>query len=833
MAVTNVWAGGTTQDSAWVVTKVTTTDAVEVEVATNPGFTGSTIYGPVTPSAELIARVELTSLASATRYHYRVIHNAVPDASFPGQFVTLPVAGQPASYVVGAASCAGAGADVPGTGAVLAASRLSNHFVFDNIRERAVAEDWLLFFHMGDIHYYDLGSNNFGIVGGGSLTNYRRAVDDVLLQPRQHQLYRNVALEHEKDDHDWGRNDEDGTNPNAANALQVWRERFPYHPDDMGSADPAGPSYRAKLIGRVLWVVWDTRSQSSAGSDADTPAKTMLGSAQRTWFANLLATTTAEALVVVNTRQWEHPTGNDTWAAYTFDRTEVLEILETPGINGQNWLDRMAIIQGDAHSVGIASANAFGGFPVYQFAAMDATVGGAQAWKNLGSFSNHGQYGTIEVDDDGSTITITGTGWHVPTEGAAAQQLVSHSFQVETADPGPGPGPEPEPEPIPPVAVAQIRTRVTWLSCDLASGQIIGELQDITGNVERLIGEIKSAGLTLPIPLAGPASHDIAFIEQATAPARTLLVAVVNDVPTWGGIPMGPIESGSDAVITIPTVTVEGYLDRRVVRDHEWVQQDEASVIAAGLLGDAGDIPGVGVGIGLVIDAPPTGTLRDRTYRLTDRKTVYSALRELMAVQNGPEWMIDLDWADQTHRAVTKIARVRKRLGVADENPVSVFQTTAHSVFSSQGSSEARYKHRHDWSSGRGATYVVAYSSGEGDDQPSSAPFLAVDLLESGFPIYEEHFQPSTDISNVSTLNEHAAAALARRRDGWQAYHIEARWDAYPRYGVDWKLGDDVAWRLIGHRHPDGIVGQGRVIGFTLDMGRQIMVPILHEEDEE
>lgn len=389
------------------------------------------------------------------------------------------------------------------------------------------------------------------------------------------------------------------------------------------------------------------------------------------------------------------------------------------------------------------------------------------------------------------------------------------------------PTPEPPPAP-PPVARAEVRTRVTWLGCRLVDGRIISEIPDTTGQVSRVLGDVTTAGLTLPIPISGPGALPIGLVEQLTEPGRAMIAAVVNDIPTWAGI-VGASEGGTDGEMSVPVASLEAYLDRRVVRTHELEQVDEAE-IAATLVGDAGDIPGVGSGIGLTVDAPPTGTLRDRQYLVTDRKTVLEALQELMGVIDGPEWTIDLDWTDDTHTAVAKIFRVRKRIGVASGSPDAVFQARAHSVFGSQSGSEARYRFKVDYTNGRGANYIVAYSSGQEEDQPASVPAIAQDVLDAGYPIYERHFQPSSNITSQPVLNDHAAAELDRRRRGTRTWTLEARWDAFPRYGVDWQLGDDIAWDLIGHRHPQGIRGKGRAIGFTLDMQAGVIRPILEEQ---
>jgi hypothetical protein len=743
-----------------------------------------------------------------TGYYWAVEHDGVLDASFTGQVHSHPVMGQPASFRIAAASCAGSAPEVPGVGTVLASNRISNHGVFSTIGD--IEPRPLAFIHMGDMHYYDLGSGSHGIAGGASLSNYRESYRDVLDQPNQHGLYRKIPIDYVWDDHDYGPDNSDGTHVGKANAQQAYRERVPHY-----SLAESQAIYHSFQIGRVLFMVSDTRSYRSPNSDTDSPSKTMLGADQKLWMSDLLLSSNASLLVWVMPSQWMG-TSSDTWASFQFEQAELVEMFGSTG-----WAEKMCIISGDIHSLAIdTGGNSPGGFPVFQFASLDSTPTASvvNQYDTGPSQPGRNQYGTLDITDEGGQVTVTGTGW------SGTSVWRSHTFTVGS-EPGPGPGPDPGP---PPVAVAQIRTRVTWLGCRLSDGRIIAELPDITGEVSRVLGDITTSGLNLPIPLSGPAALPIGLVEQATEPGRAMIAAIVNDIPTWAGI-VGVSDGGTEAVMSLPVASLEAYLERRIVRDHQFNQVDEA-VIAATLVGDAGDIAGVGSGIGLEIDAPLTGTLRTREYLLTDRKTVFDALQELMGVIDGPEWTIDLDWTDATKTAIAKIFRVRKRIGVASPSPGAVFQATANSVFGSRDGSEARYRYKINYTDGHGANYVVAYSSGQGEDQAESSPAIASEVLAAGYPIYERHFQPSSNIITASVLNSHATAELGRRRMGTRTFTLEARWDAYPRYGVDWQLGDDIAWNLFGHRHPSGVQGQGRVIGFKLDMQRQVIVPILRED---
>ncbi|MEV6798548.1 hypothetical protein AB0M91_09390 [Micromonospora rifamycinica] len=367
-------------------------------------------------------------------------------------------------------------------------------------------------------------------------------------------------------------------------------------------------------------------------------------------------------------------------------------------------------------------------------------------------------------------------------------------------------------------------TVVTWLGCDLVTGRIVEELPDLapSGTIGALLGAYTSATFRLPIPRAGHGAAPRDWV-AATEPGRSMIVAVLAGQPVWAGIVLVR-EGGTEATLSLACVTLEGYLDRRYVGDHTWTGQDEASVIAAGLAGDATSIEG----IGLAVDAPATGTLRDRTYLATDDKTVYSALRELMGVQGGPEWTIALGWTDATQTAVSKTLRVRSRIGYPSTTPTAVFTTgTASAVLSAVGSSDARYTYREDYSSGSGANHVMATSSGEGETRPQSAPARADSLFGAGWPRYEHRYSPSSSITVQATLDAHAASALGILAFGARILTIVGRADAYPVLGTDWGVGDDIGYDLVGHRHIDGLTGVARAIGWDLDPLAGTVAPIL------
>lgn len=411
MALINAWVGATTVDGATVACRVDAGGPVRVAVADNPGMSGPVFYGPVAVDANGAAKVAITGLDPNTRYWWQVEDDGGLDASLTGQFLTLPPVGTPADHTIGVVSCA-AGTTQPGSGFVTGTTaRVSNHVVFDTLRTRGLSEGWAGICHLGDMHYWDLGSGRHGVVGGGSLANYRTAYDDILAQPRQQALWSTVPLLCPVwDDHDYGPNDSDGTLPTKGNAAQVFRERVPHDP----LTDPDG-IWQAKQIGRVLYLANDVRYYRSPNSDPDGPSKTMLGSAQKMWMEALLGSTEAQALVWLMADQWLVATAStDTWGQFQTERAELIEMFGDLG-----WLNKMVMVHGDRHALGLdRGSNQFGGFPVLQASSLDSNDGTSNPVS--GRFDTGpdspgpNRYGTVTVADRGSHIGITLAGWIGP-----------------------------------------------------------------------------------------------------------------------------------------------------------------------------------------------------------------------------------------------------------------------------------------------------------------------------------------------------------------------------------------------------------------------------------
>lgn len=401
MAILWAWQGALTDTSVKITAKVTGTSA-RVYYDTTPDLSLSSPQS-ATISADatgVVPNIPLTGLQPDTRYWWAPYDGTTTlEEEFRGSFRTAPAAaGERASFEIAVGTCAGGIPEYPGLpGTILGTDRVSNHPVFDTIRQRSP----LLFVHQGDMAYYDPGSGVF--VPNASVSTYRQFYDSVHFQPRQSALYRSAPTVYTWDDHDYGPDNSDGTFVSKANPAQVYRERVPSYT----LAEGAGSIYHSFQIGRILFVASDTRYNRSPNGNTDNASKTMLGAAQKTWLDGLLASSTAEALV------WLMPTpwlgfASDTWASFTTERAELVTMLGDHG-----WLDRMVMFNGDYHGLAMdRGSNPHGGFPIYVIGSMDSPPqdGGIPTFQyDAGATSpGNNRWGSLTVRDHGHRIELVG-----------------------------------------------------------------------------------------------------------------------------------------------------------------------------------------------------------------------------------------------------------------------------------------------------------------------------------------------------------------------------------------------------------------------------------------
>jgi phosphodiesterase/alkaline phosphatase D-like protein len=253
----------------------------------------------------------------------------------------------------------------------------------------------LLYLAMGDIHYSNIGEN--------SPDAFRSAYDRLLTEPGQAALYRQVPIAYVWDDHDYGPNDGDSTSPSRQAARQVYREVVPH----AGVAPGDAPINQAFTIGRVRFVMTDNRSERTDDS--------MLGDRQRDWLIEeLTESSRTHALVVwVNPVPWiaEAREGGDNWSGFSQERTVIADAIAQAGI------DNLIMVSGDAHMVALDdgtnsdySTSGGASFPVFHAAALDRPGSVKGGPYSDGAFGGAGQFGLLDIADEGDTISVTTTG---------------------------------------------------------------------------------------------------------------------------------------------------------------------------------------------------------------------------------------------------------------------------------------------------------------------------------------------------------------------------------------------------------------------------------------
>lgn len=354
---------------------------------------------------------------------------------------------------------------------------------------------------------------------------------------------------------------------------------------------------------------------------------------------------------------------------------------------------------------------------------------------------------------------------------------------------------------------------LAWYGCDLSTGDIVEDLPSLkpSGALTRKLGA--QTTLQFELSLAGAPTD----WEAATAPGRSLLVAVdtANDTPIWAGAVLTR-DGGSANTVQLGAATLEAYLDDRYPGTQTLLATDQASVIAALAA------PALTGGPPLVIDAVATGTTMDYLTADGDDKTILSCLNEVMGLEGGPEWTIDVTW-NASRSGFQFPLRVRQQIGTQAADPEAVFDYPG---------CVADYNLSESYEQGKGATRVIARGEGEGSSRLTSTVEEATALIAGGWPVWEYRYTPATGITDPDQLNGHASSSLALMAQGAQVWTVQGVASRSPRVGSDWNLGDTVGVSVErSRRHPDGAVTVARCWSWELEPGADRVRPILVEEN--
>ena len=406
------WSGAVTSDSFTVKARLADADdgtpglRVSSPKPGIPTVIVSPMEGPTEDTDVVTYRV--TRLLPDTNYEYALQLGDHIDEGRKGRVRTFPTG--TATFTIAVASCAQTG---------------SNGQVYDRIRE----SNSLVYIVPGDIHYENISTSD--------MSRMRTALQRVLESPAQQALYLSTPIAYTWDDHDFGGDGSDSTSKARAAVQAVYREFVPHYAFE--ERETTGPIYQAFSIGRVRFIMTDTRSERSPAGNTQDTTRTMLGAAQKEWLLQeLLAARDSHALTVwVNGVPWIAPEadGRDDWGGYAVERREISDFIAA------NRITNLAMLSGDAHMLAVddGSNNTFDsagtgpGFPVFHAAALDRRGKVKGGPYSEGTYPGGGQFGLMTVTDSGPSIRVQWSG-----ENYLGEVLVSYEFEYRV---GSGPGP--------------------------------------------------------------------------------------------------------------------------------------------------------------------------------------------------------------------------------------------------------------------------------------------------------------------------------------------------------------------------------------------------------
>jgi alkaline phosphatase D len=142
------------------------------------------------------------------------------------------------------------------------------------------------------------------------------------------------------DDHDYGPNNSDGTQPGKENSLRVFRQWWAN--PAAGEPDNPGCYFRFQR-GDIDFFMLDVRYHRTPNNAPDDGTKTMLGARQLQWLLDGLAASRARYKVVASGSEWQTLTQPDCWSSFARERQKIFDHVTARGIEG------LVLLSGDRH----------------------------------------------------------------------------------------------------------------------------------------------------------------------------------------------------------------------------------------------------------------------------------------------------------------------------------------------------------------------------------------------------------------------------------------------------------------------------------------------------
>lgn len=371
--------GGVTRTRLRFGVKTSGASSVRVGISTVSDLSSGVVYSSsATPSAEGWTKHEITGLTAGTTYFYGIERNGTLDTTSILSTKTLP-AGD--SFKFAHASC------------------MQNNSTTTAIFGVMDTFDPDIFLHLGDWHYDD---NSTATVASQEESFASQIAGNSTFGT----FLATTPFAYETSDHDAGANNfSPGPQTHTPFLRTALTQMMPHY--DL--ADSAGLQ-QTFVIGRVRFIMCDTRSYRSANSATDNSSKTMLGATQKAWLFTQLSQPEPVKVITFDAPWIGAPVaGDDDWTSFTTERTEIVNYITSNNI-------RCIILHGDAHMLAADNGtNSPGGITVFAAAPLHQSTsfkGGPYSegfWPNPVGASGR-QAGLVTVTDTGSSIAFAFNG---------------------------------------------------------------------------------------------------------------------------------------------------------------------------------------------------------------------------------------------------------------------------------------------------------------------------------------------------------------------------------------------------------------------------------------
>lgn len=302
---------------------------------------------------DLVVIHTLTDLKPGTTYEYSINVSGGKDAyigdEMPFTFHTAPALGSKTNFTVAIGSC-------------------------QRWQRDQIQPIWNTVSNLNPDFFIWTGDNIYGdSLRPEVLAEEYRRMRDV---PNYRPVMRNIPQLATWDDHDFGLNDHDRTNPVKDLALDVFKQYWAN--PSYGLPDTPGVFYKYSYGGVDFFMV-DCRYYRDPNDAEDTPSKTMLGKKQMAWLQKELKASDAPFKVLVSGSGWTKAKGpgGDSWAAYLHERDRLFQYIVDEEISG------VITVSGDTH-VGELNAVPFshkGGYDFYDLVSSPLAQDSGDGWK--------------------------------------------------------------------------------------------------------------------------------------------------------------------------------------------------------------------------------------------------------------------------------------------------------------------------------------------------------------------------------------------------------------------------------------------------------------------